>query len=126
MINNSIIDTLSIAKKQFPGQTVNLDALCRKLDVVNTRENFHGALLDANLLSKVYLKLTTGKQEDLNLHLMQRKTKNNFDKQNNLIKEFSKLRKELMSLSKKEQDIHSNFINEMKNPIWNKIRKPTF
>ena len=44
----------------------------------------------------------------------------------NLVKEFSKSRKELMSLSKKEQDIHSNFINEMKNPIWNKIRKPTF
>ena len=126
MINNSIIDTLSIAKKQFPGQTVNLDALCRKLDVVNTRENFHGALLDANLLSKVYLKLTTGKQENLNLHLMQRKTKNSFDKQIDLVKEFSKSRKELMSLSKKEQDIHSNFINEMKNPIWNKIRKTTF
>ena len=57
-INNSIIDTIKIAKKEFPRQTVNLDSLCRKLDVNNTRQNYHGALLDATLLSKVYLKLT--------------------------------------------------------------------
>ena len=66
-IKNSVIDTIKIAKKEFPGQTVNLDSLCKKLDVKNTRQNFHGALLDATLLSKVYLKLTTGKQENLNL-----------------------------------------------------------
>ena len=65
-IKNSIIDTIEIAKKEFPGQTVNLDSLCKKLNVNNTRQNFHGALLDATLLSKVYLKLTTGKQENLN------------------------------------------------------------
>ena len=65
-IRNSITDTIKIAKKEFPGQTVNLDALCRKLNVVNNRQNYHGALLDATLLSKVYLKLTTGKQENLN------------------------------------------------------------
>ena len=66
-IKNSVIDTIKIAKKEFPGQTVNLDSLCKKLNVKNTRQNFHGALLDATLLSKVYLKLTTGKQENLNL-----------------------------------------------------------
>ena len=66
-IKNSVIDTIKIAKKEFPGQTVNLDSLCKKLNVNNTRQNFHGALLDATLLSKVYLKLTTGKQENLNL-----------------------------------------------------------
>ena len=53
-IKNSIIDTIKIAKKEFPGQTVNLDSLCKKLNVVNIRQNYHGALLDA-LLSKVYL-----------------------------------------------------------------------
>ena len=67
-INNFIIDTIKIAKKEFPGQSVNLDSLCRKLNVNNTRQNYHGALLDATLLSKVYLKLTTGKQETLNLN----------------------------------------------------------
>ena len=67
--NNKIIDTIQIAKKEFPGQMVNLDSLCRKLNVINTRKDFHGALLDANLLSKVYLNLTTGKQEKLKLDL---------------------------------------------------------
>ena len=66
-IKNSIIDTIKIAKKEFPGQTVNLDSLCRKLNIINTRQDYHGALLDATLLSKVYLRLTTGKQENLNL-----------------------------------------------------------
>ena len=66
-IKNSVVDTIKLAKKEFPGQTVNLDSLCRKLSIVNTRQDYHGALLDANLLSKVYLKLTTGKQEKLNL-----------------------------------------------------------
>ena len=66
-MKNPVIDTIKLAKKEFPGQTVNLDSLCRKLGVTNTRENYHGALLDATLLSKVYLKLTTGKQENLNL-----------------------------------------------------------
>ena len=66
-IKNSVVDTIKIAKKEFPGQTVNLDALCKKLNVYNTRQNFHGALLDATLLAKVYLKLTTGKQKDLYL-----------------------------------------------------------
>ena len=64
-INNTIIDTIKLAKKEFPGQAVNLDSLCRKLNINNTRQNYHGALLDATLLSKVYLKLTTGKQETL-------------------------------------------------------------
>ena len=67
-ISNFVIDTIKIAKKEFPGQAVNLDSLCRKLSVNNTRKNYHGALLDATLLSKVYLKLTTGKQETLNLN----------------------------------------------------------
>ena len=66
-MKNSVIDTIRIAKKEFPGQTVNLDSLCRKLNVINTRQDYHGALLDATLLSKVYLRLTTGKQENLNL-----------------------------------------------------------
>ena len=66
-MENPIIDTIQIAKKEFPGQTVNLDSLCRKLNIINTRQEYHGALLDATLLSKVYLRLTTGKQENLNL-----------------------------------------------------------
>ena len=121
-INNSIIDTIKIAKKEFPGQTVNLDSLCRKLSVTNTRQNYHGALLDATLLSKVYLKLTTGKQENLNFMKIETvdldKDHFNLEYKNS----FKVPRYKLMSLSDEEKKNHENFIAEMKNSMWNKIR----
>ena len=120
-IKNSVVDTIKIAKKEFPGQTVNLDSLCKKLDVNNTRQNFHGALLDATLLSKVYLRLTTGKQEKLNLNDA-KFTK--FDDHKDSIqkkKNFLFPREQLMHLTNKDREQHENFINEMKDPIWKKI-----
>ena len=120
-IKNSVIDTITIAKKEFPGQTVNLDSLCKKLNVINTRQNFHGALLDATLLSKVYLKLTTGKQENLNL--INKKLINlNRDKEANNFKiNFSVPREQLMHLSNHEKMQHESFINKMKDPLWKKL-----
>ena len=121
-INNVIIDTIKLAKKEFPGQTVNLDSLCRKLNVNNTRQNYHGALLDATLLSKVYLKLTTGKQESLklidnNLFKLDENENINQYKNNFLIP-----RDKLMNLSDQEKRDHESFINKMKNPIWKKVK----
>ena len=121
-IKNYIIDTIKIAKTEFPGQTVSLDSLCKKLSVTNTRQNYHGALLDANLLSKVYLKLTLGKQESLNFNNIEQIISDNY----NDIKEnkgnFSIPRGELMKLSDYEKEQHLSFVNEMKNPIWKKIQ----
>ena len=120
-INNSIIDTIKIAKKEFPGQTVNLDALCRKLNITNSRQNYHGALLDATLLSKVYLRLTTGKQEDLNL--MDIKSVK-LDKDNlslNYKDNFRVPRAQLMNLSDNEKNKHERFLDEMTDSIWKKI-----
>ncbi len=121
-IENFVIDTIKIAKKEFPGQTVNLDSLCRKLNVVNNRQNYHGALLDATLLSKVYLRLTTGKQENLNL--LDNKFTKIYDNQdsNNHKAKFSVPRKKLMHLSNSEKAQHENFIDEMSDPLWKKIR----
>ena len=120
-INNSIIDTIKIAKKEFPGQTVNLDALCRKLNITNSRQNYHGALLDATLLSKVYLRLTTGKQEDLNLIdiVSVNLNKDNFSSKYEDV--FQVPRAQLMKLSVDEKKKHENFLTEMKNSIWKKI-----
>ena len=120
-INNSIVDTIKIAKKQFPGQTVNLDSLCRKLSIINTRQDFHGALLDATLLSKVYLKLTTGKQEDLDLmdiksaHL--NKDNSGLQQKNS----FQLPRDRLMYLSDDEKKKHEIFLADMKDSMWKKI-----
>ena len=120
-IKNSVVDTIKIAKKEFPGQTVNLDSLCRKLDISNTRQNFHGALLDATLLSKVYLKLTTGKQENLNLTLNKLVNLNNNKNGKSFKENFATPRDKLMKLSDHEKKQHKSFITDMADPLWNKI-----
>ena len=120
-IKNSIIDTIKIAKKEFPGQTVNLDSLCKKLGIINTRQDFHGALLDATILSKVYLKLTTGKQEKLNLIENKLINFNNNKDTKNLKSNFSVPRQKLMHVSDYEKKLHESFITEMIDPLWKKI-----
>ena len=55
-----VLDTLSLARKLHPGRRNNLDALCKRYDVDNSRRNVHGALIDAELLAKIYLCMTGG------------------------------------------------------------------
>ncbi len=57
-----VTDTLEVAKEKFPGQHVSLDALCTKLDVDESARTSHGALLDAQILSEVYLAMTGGQE----------------------------------------------------------------
>ncbi|MDB3972916.1 DNA polymerase III subunit epsilon [Gammaproteobacteria bacterium] len=59
-IEREILDTLKIARKNFPGKRNSLDALCSRYFVDNTDRNLHGALLDARLLANVYLRMTQG------------------------------------------------------------------
>ncbi|CAL1329024.1 DNA polymerase III subunit epsilon [Candidatus Providencia siddallii] len=56
----TIIDTLSIARKMFPGKRNNLNALCDRYMIDNSKRVLHGALLDAEILSDVYLAMTGG------------------------------------------------------------------
>jgi DNA polymerase III subunit epsilon len=62
-----VLDTLKMARDLHPGQKNNLDALCRRYDVDNTKRTLHGALLDAEILADVYLAMTGG-QVKLNLN----------------------------------------------------------
>ncbi len=62
-----VTDTLLVARNMFPGKANSLDALCRRLEVDNTRRTLHGALLDAGLLAEVYIRLTRG-QDSLVIH----------------------------------------------------------
>jgi len=55
-----VTDTLAMARKQFPGQKNNLDALCKRLAVNNSHRTLHGALLDSEILADVYLVMTGG------------------------------------------------------------------
>lgn len=59
----TVIDTLLLARERFPGQRNSLDALCKRLGVDNSHRQLHGALLDAQILSDVYIALTSGQEE---------------------------------------------------------------
>jgi DNA polymerase-3 subunit epsilon len=66
-IANEYVDTVSMARRRFPGQRVSLDALCERFNVDNSGRTKHGALLDAELLAEVYLELSGGRQRVLGL-----------------------------------------------------------
>jgi DNA polymerase-3 subunit epsilon len=59
---SEVIDTLTMARKAFPGARANLDALCKRFKIDNTMRTKHGALLDAQLLAEIYVELTGGRQ----------------------------------------------------------------
>ena len=61
------VDTLAIARRKFPGSPASLDALCKRFQVDNARRDYHGALLDSELLAAVYLELMGGRQQGLML-----------------------------------------------------------
>ena len=65
-IDNEIVDTLILARDKFPGSPVSLDALCKRYRVDNSRRTQHTALIDCDLLSKVYINLIDQKEPTLN------------------------------------------------------------
>ena len=67
-INNiSVIDTLELARNKFPGSGISLDALCKRFRIDNSRREKHTALIDCELLAKVYINLIDQKEPKLNL-----------------------------------------------------------
>ena len=64
---DDVIDTLPMARRKHPGAANNLDALCSRYGIDNSRRTKHGALLDAQILAEVYVELLGGKQTSLGL-----------------------------------------------------------
>ena len=64
-LTNQVIDTLSLARNKFPGSPVSLDALCKKYRIDNSKRTKHTALIDCDLLSKVYINLIDQKEPTL-------------------------------------------------------------
>lgn len=62
LVLSDVIDTLTMARKAFPGARANLDALCKRFKIDNSNRKFHGALKDASLLAEIYVQLTGGRQ----------------------------------------------------------------
>ena len=65
-IDNEIVDTLVLARDKFPGSPVSLDALCKRYRVDNSKRTQHTALIDCDLLAKVYINLIDQKEPTLN------------------------------------------------------------
>ena len=65
-ISNKIVDTLVLARDKFPGSQVSLDALCKRYRIDNSQRIKHNALLDCDLLAKVYINLIDQKEPTLN------------------------------------------------------------
>ena len=68
----NIIDTLDLARDKFPGSQINLDALCKRFRIDNSRRDKHTALLDCELLSKVYINLIDQKEPTLDFKLAEK------------------------------------------------------
>ena len=65
-LNNEVIDTLILARDKFPGSSISLDSLCKRYRIDNTKRTKHTALIDCDLLAKVYVNLIDQKEPTLN------------------------------------------------------------
>ena len=122
---NTIVDTLVLAKKKYLGQSVSLDSLCRKYNISLDGRDVHGALKDAKLLAEVYLELIGGRQSKLNFEIMTDKI-NSFEEDHLFnIDEYDKKRslKTINHLTINEDDYKSHLksIQAINNSIWKKI-----
>nr|WP_232085411.1 DNA polymerase III subunit epsilon [Candidatus Portiera aleyrodidarum] len=112
--NCKIIDTLKLAIKIHPGQRNSIDKLCKRYNIDN--DNRHGALVDAEILSEIYLAMTGG-QVILNLKNIETKKK---------LKSFKKSKLKIIYPVNKELLEHRENINELRNNIgfclWDRIK----
>ena len=87
-ISNEIIDTLILARDKFPGSPVSLDALCKRYRVDNSKRKQHTALIDCDLLAKVYINLLDQKEPTLNFQTQDQDVK---DRKNLNVSYFKKI-----------------------------------
>ena len=102
-INNEVIDTLILARDKFPGSPVSLDALCKRYRIDNSNRTQHTALIDCDLLAKVYINLIDQKEPTLNFQNQDTDTK---DKNNMKVSYFKKVIKP----SEKETLNHKEYL----------------
>ena len=97
-IKNEIVDTLVLAREKFPGSQISLDALCKRFRIDNSKRTKHTALIDCELLAKVYINLIDQKEPTLNFQ--------------NEDKEISK-----------SKDIQPSYFKKIVKPNFEEIRK---
>ena len=99
-----VIDTLKIAREKFPGSPISLDALCKRYKIDNSKRKKHTAIIDCELLNKVYVNLIDQKEPLLNFQLNEISEINN---ENNNIISYSK---KIIKPTKEETELHKLFL----------------
>ena len=104
-IKNEIIDTLVLARDKFPGSPVSLDALCKRFRIDNSKRIQHTALIDCDLLAKVYINLIDQKEPMLNFQ-------NNIQEQSETINSNVAYSKKIVKPSKEEILNHKEYLKQ--------------
>jgi len=104
-IKNEIVDTLILARNKFPGSSISLDALCKRYRIDNSKRTQHTALIDCDLLAKVYINLIDQKEPTLNF-------KNRDEKIKDIKKENILYFKKIVVASDDELKKHKEFIKK--------------
>ena len=113
-ISNSVVDTVSLARKVLNTRIANLDYLCRRFNIDLSDRSFHGALLDSQLLASVYLELRGGKQFSMELNM-----DGDINKSQTITNTNKEKTKEI-SISEEDLLLHKKMLIKIKNPIWKK------
>tara|TARA_X000000368_G_C22966194_1_gene683281 strand:+ start:119 stop:787 length:669 start_codon:yes stop_codon:yes gene_type:complete len=113
-IEAEIVDTLQIARDKFPGSGTSLDALCKKYHIDNSRREKHNAVIDCELLSKVYINLLDQKEPAFEL-----KVDKDFNNETSIKSEFKYFDK-IIKPTEEEIKLHKNFLKkEIKKNYFN-------
>ena len=103
-ISNEVVDTLILARNKFPGSSVSLDALCKRYRIDNSKRVQHTALIDCDLLAKVYVNLIDQKEPTLNF-----KNNNEIQTNNNLDNQYFK---KVIKPSNEEIENHKDYLQK--------------
>ena len=101
---NNVIDTLDIARDKFPGSGISLDALCKRYRIDNSKRVKHNALIDCELLYKVYINLIDQKEPTLNFNI---RVENDNLQNQKLNKSYFK---KIISPSQEELKLHKEYL----------------
>ncbi|OEY86725.1 DNA polymerase III subunit epsilon [Wolbachia pipientis] len=108
-----VIDTLPLARKKFAGSPASLNALCKRFDISLDNRELHGALIDAQLLAKVYVELTGG----LQIFLFDDINNSNNDSVLTKHKAYNLTQRKYFP-SDNEIDAHKKLLKQIKSPLW--------
>ena len=113
-INEEVVDTLVIAREKFPGSGTSLDALCKRYNIDNSRREKHNAVLDCELLSKVYINLLDQKEPSFKLQIESDENNKNI---NTSVINYNKT---IIKASDEELKLHREFLKkEIKKNYFN-------